>query len=58
MPHRASRDAVGGRETMERAYSELTPAPAGLAGAGSGPLTLGATSESLDDLASALRKPR
>lgn len=50
--------AVGDRETMERAYTELTPAAAELAGAGSGLLTLGPVSEHLDDLATALRHRR
>jgi DNA-binding SARP family transcriptional activator len=50
--------AVGDRETMERASSELTPAATELAGAGSGLLTLGPVSEHLDDLATALRRPR
>ncbi|MFF5206273.1 BTAD domain-containing putative transcriptional regulator [Streptosporangium sp. NPDC000396] len=46
--------AVGDRETMERAHTELTPAAAELAGAGSGLLTLGPVSKHLDDLAAAL----
>lgn len=50
--------AVGDRETMERAHTELLPAAAELAGAGSGLLTLGPVSEHLDDLAAALRLPR
>ena len=50
--------AVGDRETMERAHTELLPAAAELAGAGSGLLTLGPVSEHLDDLAAALRHPR
>ncbi|MEZ0092424.1 BTAD domain-containing putative transcriptional regulator [Streptacidiphilus sp. EB129] len=50
--------AVGDRKTMERAYTELTPAAAELAGAGSGLLTLGPVSKHLDDLATALRHPR
>ncbi|MBT2232403.1 BTAD domain-containing putative transcriptional regulator [Nonomuraea sp. NEAU-A123] len=49
--------AVGDRETMERAYTELLPAAAELAGAGSGLLTLGPVSEHLDDLTTALRRP-
>ncbi|AWS44040.1 BTAD domain-containing putative transcriptional regulator [Streptosporangium sp. 'caverna'] len=50
--------AVGDRETMKRAHTELLPAAAELAGAGSGLLTLGPVSEHLDDLAAALRLPR
>ncbi|WP_433519839.1 BTAD domain-containing putative transcriptional regulator [Nonomuraea sp. CA-143628] len=50
--------AVGDRETMERAHAELTPAAAELAGAGSGLLTLGPVATHLDDLATALRRPR
>jgi hypothetical protein len=50
--------AVGDRETMERAHTELLPAAAELAGAGSGLLTLGPVSEHLGDLAAALRRPR
>ena len=50
--------ALGNRETMERAHSELTPAAAELAGAGSGLLTLGPVSKHIGDLASALRIPR
>ncbi|WP_031162159.1 BTAD domain-containing putative transcriptional regulator [Streptosporangium roseum] len=50
--------AVGDRETMERAHTELAPAAAELAGAGSGLLTLGPVSEHLGDLAAALRRPR
>ncbi|TKA09158.1 AfsR/SARP family transcriptional regulator [Actinacidiphila oryziradicis] len=50
--------AVGDRETMERAQTELAPAAAELAGAGSGLLTLGPVSKHLDDLATALRHPR
>lgn len=50
--------AVGDRETMERAYTDLTPAAAELAGAGSGLLTLGPVSKHLDDLATALRHPQ
>jgi DNA-binding SARP family transcriptional activator len=50
--------AVGDQETMERAYTDLTPAAAELAGAGSGLLTLGPVSKHLDDLATALRHPR
>ncbi|MCA2225928.1 BTAD domain-containing putative transcriptional regulator [Nonomuraea aurantiaca] len=49
--------AVGDRETMERAHTELTPAAAELAGAGSGLLTLGPVATHLDDLAIALRRP-
>ncbi|MEU7835258.1 BTAD domain-containing putative transcriptional regulator [Nonomuraea sp. NPDC049129] len=48
--------AVGDRETMERAHTELTPAAAELAGAGSGLLTLGPVATHLDDLATALRR--
>jgi DNA-binding SARP family transcriptional activator len=43
--------AVGDRETIERAYAELAPAAAELAGAGSGLLTLGPVSAYLADLA-------
>ncbi|WP_416959719.1 BTAD domain-containing putative transcriptional regulator [Streptomyces sp. Agncl-13] len=50
--------AVGDRGTMERAFAELTPAAAELAGAGSGLLTLGPVAHHLDDLAAALRRPR
>ncbi|MFD8526507.1 BTAD domain-containing putative transcriptional regulator [Streptosporangium canum] len=50
--------AVGDRETMERAHTELAPAAAELAGAGSGLLTLGPVSEHLGDLTAALRRPR
>ncbi|MGP3924172.1 BTAD domain-containing putative transcriptional regulator [Streptomyces sp. 8N616] len=50
--------AVGDRQTMERAYIQLTPAAAELAGAGSGLLTLGPVSKHLSDLATALRRPR
>ncbi|MER5423877.1 BTAD domain-containing putative transcriptional regulator [Streptosporangium roseum] len=50
--------AVGDRETMERAHTELTPAAAELAGAGSGLLTLGPVAEHLGDLAAALRRRR
>ncbi|WP_248958472.1 AfsR/SARP family transcriptional regulator [Sphaerisporangium perillae] len=46
--------ATGDRQMMERAHSELTPAAAELAGAGSGLLTLGPVSRHLDDLATAL----
>jgi hypothetical protein len=49
--------AVGDRETMERAYVELTPATAELAGAGSGLFTLGPVSKHLTDLAAALHRP-
>lgn len=49
--------AVGDRETMERAYTELTPAAAELAGGGSGLLSLGPVSKHLEDLATALRRP-
>lgn len=45
--------AVGDRATMERAHTELTPAAAELAGAGSGLLTLGPVARHLDDLATA-----
>ncbi|MDX6292214.1 MAG: hypothetical protein QOH50_1289 [Kribbellaceae bacterium] len=50
--------ALGNRETMQRAQSELTPAAAELAGAGSGLLTLGPVSMHINDLATALRIPR
>jgi DNA-binding SARP family transcriptional activator len=46
--------AVGDHKTMERAHTELSPAAAELAGAGSGLLTLGPVSDHLDDLATAL----
>lgn len=46
------------RETMKRAHGELAPAAAELAGAGSGLLTVGPVARHLDDLASALRRPR
>ncbi|MCX5241358.1 winged helix-turn-helix domain-containing protein [Streptomyces prunicolor] len=49
---------VGDRGTMERALTELTPAAAELAGAGSGLLTLGPVAQYLDSLAVALRGPR
>ena len=49
--------AIGDRKTMERAYSELTPAAAELAGAGSGLLTLGPVSNYLGELAAALQHP-
>ncbi|MFG1688945.1 BTAD domain-containing putative transcriptional regulator [Nonomuraea sp. NPDC049269] len=48
--------AVGDRATMERAHTELLPAAAELAGAGSGLLTLGPVSGHLDDLATALHR--
>ncbi|MEU7745772.1 BTAD domain-containing putative transcriptional regulator [Nonomuraea sp. NPDC049158] len=48
--------AVGDRETMERAHTELIPAAAELAGAGSGLLTLGPVATHLDDLTTALRR--
>ncbi|MFJ5305056.1 BTAD domain-containing putative transcriptional regulator [Streptomyces sp. NPDC088350] len=47
--------AVDDRETMERAHTELSPAAAELAGAGSGLLTLGPVARYLDELAVALR---
>jgi DNA-binding SARP family transcriptional activator len=50
--------AIDDRETMERAHSELTPAAAELAGAGSGMLTLGPVSGYLADLTTALGRPR
>ncbi|MFJ9899239.1 BTAD domain-containing putative transcriptional regulator [Streptomyces sp. NPDC091280] len=50
--------AVGDRATMERARSELAPAAAELAGAGSGLLTLGPVARYLDELADGLRSPR
>ncbi|MBK3574230.1 AfsR/SARP family transcriptional regulator [Streptomyces sp. MBT65] len=50
--------AVGDRDTMEHAHSELTPAAGELAGAGSGLLTLGPVARYLDDLAVALGRPR
>lgn len=48
--------AVGDRETMERAHTELLPAAGELAGAGSGLLTLGPVARHLDALAVALRR--
>ncbi|TMR01145.1 SARP family transcriptional regulator, partial [Actinomadura soli] len=42
--------AVDDRDTMQRAYGELAPAAAELAGAGSGLITLGPVSRYLDDL--------
>ncbi|WP_411114029.1 BTAD domain-containing putative transcriptional regulator [Streptomyces sp. 029-5] len=45
--------ALGDRETMRRARSELTPAAAELAGAGSGLLSLGPVAGYLDELAAA-----
>ncbi|MDH2425952.1 BTAD domain-containing putative transcriptional regulator [Sphaerisporangium sp. TRM90804] len=50
--------AVGDRETMGRAYDELAPAAAELAGAGSGLLTLGPVSTHLDALTTALGRSR
>lgn len=50
--------AVGDQQTMHRAYTELTPAAAELAGAGSGLLTVGPVSEHLSDLAAMLKHPR
>lgn len=50
--------AVDDRRTMERAFAELTPAAAELAGAGSGLLTLGPVVHHLDSLSAALRRPR
>ncbi|MFG2500643.1 BTAD domain-containing putative transcriptional regulator [Streptomyces sp. NPDC048441] len=50
--------AVDDRDVMERAHAELTPAQGESAGAGSGLLTLGPVARHLDDLASALRRPR
>jgi DNA-binding SARP family transcriptional activator len=50
--------AVGDRDTMERAHTELIPAAAELAGAGSGLLTLGPVSAHLGELATALGHPR
>lgn len=43
---------------MERARTELTPAAAELAGAGSGLVTLGPVARHLDDLATALGHTR
>lgn len=45
---------VGDRTAMRRAHTQLEPATAELAGAGSGLLTLGPVSERLDALATAL----
>jgi hypothetical protein len=50
--------AVDDRDTMRRAYTELTPAAAEHAGAGSGLLTLGPVAKHLDDLATALQHHR
>ncbi|MEV2253547.1 BTAD domain-containing putative transcriptional regulator [Streptomyces sp. NPDC050147] len=50
--------AVDDREVMRRAHTELAPAAGELAGAGSGLLTLGPVARHLDDLATALRRPR
>ena len=47
--------ALDDREAMQRALTELTPAAAELAGAGSGLVTLGPVSHHLDALAAALR---
>ncbi|MFI0369593.1 BTAD domain-containing putative transcriptional regulator [Actinomadura sp. 1N219] len=48
---------VDDRELMRRAHSELTPAAAELAGAGSGLITLGPVSQYLHDLNVALDQP-
>ncbi|MEV6424502.1 BTAD domain-containing putative transcriptional regulator [Streptomyces sp. NPDC051662] len=45
---------LGDRETIRRAYSELTPAAAELAGAGSGLLSLGPVARFLEELAAEL----
>lgn len=50
--------AVGDRRTMERAHSELSPAAAELAGAGSGLLTVGPVADHLAAIETALRRPR
>ncbi len=50
--------AVSDQQTMHRAYTELTPAAAELAGAGSGLLTVGPVSKHLSDLAAMLKHPR
>nr|WP_206439135.1 BTAD domain-containing putative transcriptional regulator [Streptomyces scabichelini] len=50
--------AVGDRDMMERAHTELTPAADELAGAGSGLLTLGPVSDHLTALAAALGRHR
>ncbi len=50
--------AVGDRNTMERAHTELTPAATELAGAGSGLLTVGPVSTHLGELAAALQHRR
>jgi hypothetical protein len=50
--------AVEDRELMEHAHAELASAAAELAGSGSGLLTLGPVARHLDELASALRRPR
>lgn len=50
--------ALGDRLVMERALSELAPAAAESAGAGSGLLTLGPVAEHIDALTAALRPPR
>ncbi|TDD27787.1 SARP family transcriptional regulator [Actinomadura sp. KC06] len=49
--------AVDDRDLMRRAHSELAPAAAELAGAGSGLITLGPVSHYLDDLNAALDHP-
>ncbi|MFI6493649.1 BTAD domain-containing putative transcriptional regulator [Streptomyces sp. NPDC050564] len=49
--------SVGDHTVMRRAYTQLEPASAELAGAGSGLITLGPVSEQLKALASALARP-
>ncbi|GGK61494.1 hypothetical protein [Streptomyces flaveus] len=50
--------AVGDRDMMERAHTELTPAAEELVGAGSGLLTLRPVSHHLSTLAAALGRHR
>jgi hypothetical protein len=50
--------ALNDRETMERAYTELTPAAGELAGAGSGLITLGPVSDHLAELEAENRRSR
>jgi len=46
--------ALGDRDSMQRAYTALTPAEAEIAGAGTGLFTLGPVSRYLQELAEAL----
>jgi hypothetical protein len=50
--------ALDDHAVMQRAHTELTPAAAELAGAGSGLVTLGPVSRYLDDLNAARKGPR